>query len=355
MVHKALLIGINYLNSDKYRLSSPINDVNIIRDFLINYCNYNKEDIIVLSDSPKEKENASFFNIIKHIKTLSTQMNESDFLFMYFSGHGGSVYDGSGDESDRKDEMFLPQDWQVSYISDDLLNSLLKKFKCKIATVFDCCNSGTMCDLKYSYNIKDNTLIDYLNNTDDDIPEIICISSSGENAASFEKFITKNMINDETNKFYGEFTIFFVHILKSYLEENLSFDNFKYSDFINRMNHFVTPIDVDKEWSVSQLLLHKSIYNTNLKPLVGLSFKELKNDIFFSSRGEEDTKRFFEEGTINRLKKKNSSSLSHKVLRQHRKIEFLEKKNIKLVEKNNTLLSVLNSSALSNNFGMIIR
>ena len=40
MVNKALLIGINYLNNNKYRLSSPINDVNIVKEFLINYCNY---------------------------------------------------------------------------------------------------------------------------------------------------------------------------------------------------------------------------------------------------------------------------------------------------------------------------
>ena len=37
MVNKALLIGINYLTSNKYRLLSPINDVNIMKDFLINY------------------------------------------------------------------------------------------------------------------------------------------------------------------------------------------------------------------------------------------------------------------------------------------------------------------------------
>ena len=34
MVKKALLIGINYLNNSKYRLSSPVNDIKIMKDFL---------------------------------------------------------------------------------------------------------------------------------------------------------------------------------------------------------------------------------------------------------------------------------------------------------------------------------
>jgi len=353
MVNKALLIGINYLTSSKYRLSSPINDVNIIKDFLINYLNYNEEDIIILSDSPKEKESASFFNIVKHLKLLATEMTSQDFLFMYFSGHGGSVVDINGDETDRKDEMFLPQDWQVSYISDDLFKSLLLDYKCKLFIMFDCCNSGTICDLKFSYNIKDNTLMNYLKKVDDDVPDIVCVSSSGENKNSFEKYINKNLINTDVNKFYGEFTIFFVHILKYYLEENLSFENFIYNDLIKLMNYYVNPLP-DGDFSVSEKLLHQSIYSTNLKPFVSLSYQELKDEKFFSSNSSESLSRFKEEGAINGLKKKNQSSLSHKVLRQHRKIDFLEKINKKLVEKNNKLLTIINQRAMINNFGMVI-
>jgi hypothetical protein len=354
MVNKALLIGINYLTSNKYRLSSPINDVNIIKDFLISYLNYQEEDIIILSDSPKIKENASFFNIVKHIKLLSEELSSQDFLFMFFSGHGGSIVDSNGDEADKKDEMFLPQDWQVSYISDDLFHSLIKDYKCKLFIMFDCCNSGTMCDLKFSYNVKDYTSIDYLKKNNDDMVEIICISACGENANTFEKYISKNLINTDTNKFYGEFTIFFLHILKSYLEENLSFDNFKYSDLLKLMHHFVHPIASDNNLSVSQQLLHQNNYSQNLKPYLGLSYKELMDDKFFNSRGGEDALRFQEEGAINRLKRKNESSLSYKILRQHRKIDFLEKKNKKLLERNNKYLGIINQSKMINNFGMII-
>jgi len=352
MVNKALLIGINYLNNNKYRLSSPINDVNIVKEFLINYCNYQEEDITILSDSPKEKENASFFNIVKHIKLLGENLNSQDFAFMYFSGHGGRIVDSSGDEEDKKDEVFLPQDWQVSYISDDLINSLLMKFTCKIFITFDCCNSGTMCDLKFSYNIKDNTFIEYLNKDNKDIPEIICLSSSSEKANSFEKYVNKNLINTDTNKFYGEFTIFFLHVLKSYLEENLSFENFSHNKLINLMRYFLKPLADDS--TVSQQLIHQTIYSKNLRPFLGLSFKELRDEELFSSRSSENTTRFQEEILINHLKKKNASSLSYKVSRQHKKLAFLEKKNKQLEARTNKLLAIINQNSMINNFGMII-
>jgi len=353
MVNKALLIGINYLTSNKYRLRSPINDVNIVKDFLINYLNYQEEDIIILSDSPKIKENASFFNIVKHIKLFSQELSSQDLLFMYFSGHGSTIVDSNGDEVDKKDEIFLPQDWQVSYISDDLFQSLIKDYKSKLLIMFDCCNSGTMCDLKFSYNIKDYTSIDYLKKKDDMI-DIICISSCGENENTFEKYFSKNFINTDTNKFYGEFTIFFLHILKSYLEENLSFDNFKYKDLLKLMHYFVNPLPKDKTISVSEQLIHQNSYSINLKPYLGLSHTELLNEPFFSSKSSIDNLRFQEEGTINKLKQKNSSSLSYKVLRQHRKIDFLEKKNKKLAERIDKYMSIINEYKMASNFGMVI-
>jgi len=61
MVKKALLIGINYLNNSKYRLSSPINDIKIMKDFLVNYCNFQETDITLLSDSPNIPGSRKFF------------------------------------------------------------------------------------------------------------------------------------------------------------------------------------------------------------------------------------------------------------------------------------------------------
>ena len=64
--------------------------------------------------------------------------------------------------------------------------------------------------------------------------------------------------------------------------------------------------------------------------------------------------RFQDEGIINSLKRKNESSLHHKVLRQHRKIDFLEKKNKILLERTEKYISIINQHKMVNNFGMII-
>ena len=355
MVHKAILIGVNYLNNNKYRLSSPINDIKIMKDFLINYCNFQEDNIILLSDSPTENESASFFNIVKHIKLMAKELTSEDYFFMYFSGHGSRIYDANGDEADKTDEMFLPQDWQVSYISDDLLNSLLKTFKSRIFMMFDCCNSGTICDLKYSYDVKNMTMVDYIKKNNDDMPDIICCSSCGENANSFEKFYNKNMINVDENKFYGEFTIFFVHALKGYLEDKLNFDEFTYFDLIKLINFYTCEFADNGSGNVSNQLLHKQIYSTNLKPFINFSFIDIKNLKFLKSRDDEEKERYKKEGAINKLKKKTVSSLAYKILRFNRKIEFLEKKLDVLTVRNNKLLTVINKNSLSNSFGLLIR
>jgi hypothetical protein len=354
MVHKAILIGVNYLNNNKYRLSSPINDIKIMKDFLINYCNYQEDNIIMLSDSPTENEAASFFNIVKHIKLMAKELTSEDYVFMYFSGHGGRIYDVNGDEVDRTDEMFLPQDWQVSYISDDLLNSLLKTFKSRVFMMFDCCNSGTICDLKYSYNVKNMTMVDYIEKNNDEMPDIICCSSSGENANSFEKFYNKNMINSDENKFYGEFTIFFVHALKGYLEDKLSFDDFTYYDLIKLMKFYTSEFKNTGGESVSNELLHKQIYTNNLKPFVNFSFIDIKNLKFLKSRDDEEKERYNKEGLVNKLKKRTVQSLSYKILRFQRKIDFLEKKLDVLTVRNNKLLTTISNSRMQNTFGLLI-
>jgi hypothetical protein len=141
-------------------------------------------------------------------------------------------------------------------------------------------------------------------------------------------------------------------MLKAYLEENLTFDNFTYNDMINLMNYYVYPLDESKDLTISQKIMHRAIYNKNLKPLVGLSFKDSKDTKFFKSRSEEDTERFEREGAINTLKRKTNSSLSYKLLRQNRKIEFLERKNKTLVDRNNKLLSIVTS--MNKNFNVIV-
>ena len=354
MSKKAILVGVNYLKSNKYRLSSPINDINIMRDFLVNYCNYQTEDIIMLSDSPKVEKSASFFNITKELKECN-ELDEDDFLFIFMSGHGSTIMDINGDESDDKDELFLPQDWEINKITDDLMKTILKDLKCRTFIMFDCCNSGTMCDLKYTYDIKNLELRNNLK-TEDMKNDIICLSSSGENKNTFEKFVEKNLINNDKNKFYGELTIFFLQLMKNYLETNLTFVELTYESLLTYLNEYLFEMnqkDIDKK-TVNYRLKHNILKNLNLKPFMSASNKTVIKNKFLYNLTDDKNEEREELNIVNVLKRKTVSSLSYKYLRLKRKTDYLEKINKNLVERNNKLLSVI-SGKLNYNFGMLNR
>ena len=72
--------------------------------------------------------------------------NTSEYLTVYYTGHGSSVSDRSGDEADGKDEVMIFDD---TYIVDDKLAETLKHAngKTKVILINDCCHSGTMYDI----------------------------------------------------------------------------------------------------------------------------------------------------------------------------------------------------------------
>ena len=91
-----------------------------------------------------------------HVKQLiaeiAEQLEEGDFFFFTFSGHGGQVADFSGDEAenvtpdgkkDKKDETLCLFDGQLI---DDELYQLWEKFKKGVRILFLCdsCHSGTI-------------------------------------------------------------------------------------------------------------------------------------------------------------------------------------------------------------------
>lgn len=165
MVKKALLIGINYTGTDN-SLNGCINDVNNIRNFLIENCGYLKENVILITDNESIKPTKD--NMEKHIRWLVDKNIAGDTLFFYYSGHGSKLRDNSGDENDGFDEVLVPLDYEKSgIISDDWLSQNLINKVNKDATLWcftDCCHSGTMVDLKYNYKslceLKNKSCVD---------------------------------------------------------------------------------------------------------------------------------------------------------------------------------------------------
>lgn len=200
---RALLIGIEYnRNSDIY-IPGCYNDVLMVRDVLKNKFNYTDSEIIILTDS--SVENNYTIPTAKNIyNTFSNIVNESDkfsqFVFHY-SGHGKYIKDTTSDEIDFNDEVIVPMDYRTNgVISDDQINALVQKIKCPTMMLFDCCHSGTICDLPYSWNKKQNNYeITENNKTSNYQSNILKLSSSLDNELSVS-------IGDLAGQYYGVFT-----------------------------------------------------------------------------------------------------------------------------------------------------
>ena len=71
-------------------------------------------------------------------------------LVIYFSGHGSSIRDKSGDEVDGRDEALVFKD---SCILDDDLKHLIKTQIKNLILLIDCCHSGLIFDLSDEPNV----------------------------------------------------------------------------------------------------------------------------------------------------------------------------------------------------------
>lgn len=153
----AFLVGINYTGTVN-ELYGCINDTKNVQDLLKN--NYNFTSVTLLNDETPEKPTKQ--NILKGLQTLLSNTESGDTAFFMFSGHGTCTTDLNNDENDGKDEVIIPIDAYSfdTCILDDELNKLIRntlKPGAKLVALFDCCFSGTVLDLPYTYGNPDNT------------------------------------------------------------------------------------------------------------------------------------------------------------------------------------------------------
>jgi hypothetical protein len=152
MVKRALLIGINYKGTDA-ELRGCINDIENIRSILVNNCDYQDANIRILTEESSIIPTRS--NIETQIRWLVSNCMPGDTLIFYYSGHGANVNDRNGDETDKKDEVLIPLDYEKNgFITDDwLYQNMASRIPngVKLFGFTDCCHSGTMIDLKYNY------------------------------------------------------------------------------------------------------------------------------------------------------------------------------------------------------------
>ena len=157
----ALLFGCNYSTDKDAKLRGCINDVNNVSSYLRNKLNY---DVRVYTDDVPGRDTTAA-GIIRHIHSLAKDTwdlrKHITNVWIHFSGHGCQIRDSSGDEEDGLDECIVPTDYKRSgVIKDDVIKNVLKSFhpNTNIMMFFDCCHSGTICDLPYRYSEKKDSL-----------------------------------------------------------------------------------------------------------------------------------------------------------------------------------------------------
>ncbi|MBA42725.1 MAG: hypothetical protein CMF62_01805 [Magnetococcales bacterium] len=159
---RALLIGINYKDTD-LQLNGCINDSRNLRKFLINNNFYNENEIIMMNDNKKNNLYPTRKNILaqfdKLVKFTKQNPDNKTKLFVSYSGHGYYLPDKNKDEADGQDEVLCPIDCNTKgYIKDDVIKRrLINKLNKNVEIVFmiDSCHSGTMCDLKFNYEVDE--------------------------------------------------------------------------------------------------------------------------------------------------------------------------------------------------------
>lgn len=200
----ALLIGLNYTGTP-YQLNGCINDVNNMRSILLSN-GYLSENITSLVDTEQGRV-PNKQTILQELKTIITKSNTE--LFIYYSGHGSQVRDQNGDEQGGMDSVLVPSDFQINgFIIDDDLGKLIQQIKCKCILLFDSCNSGTVCDLPFSFSYLKNNMFSLKKNKAVNIsnPNIYMMSGCRDNQYSEDANVNGTYGGAFTNAFLKLFS-----------------------------------------------------------------------------------------------------------------------------------------------------
>ena len=221
----ALLIGINYFGTTS-ELNGCINDVNTMNNYLRQKLSF-RNIIKLTDDSINQKLQPTKNNILNKLNEIVNNIKQNNIneFFIFYSGHGSYTTDLNGDERDGRDEVLIPVDYMNgNIITDDDINDILKKIpeKCKVFGLFDCCNSGTIMDLKYLFKANKKNIIENKLNTLSNKKNIIMISGCKDDQTSAD-FFDKNR-----GQYGGALTTAFIYGCNKLKNKNIRFSHLLY-------------------------------------------------------------------------------------------------------------------------------
>lgn len=149
---KALLIGINYADIPGDTLRGCIDDVENIADVLLNQYGYNEEDIVMLRDDIDDPAvQPTHVNMIQALQNIVAISSSCTQIWIHYSGHGSLINNGTTG-------VIVPVDYlQNGFITDTEMMNILKNIACEAMIMMDSCNSGSVCDLQWSYEYMYST------------------------------------------------------------------------------------------------------------------------------------------------------------------------------------------------------
>ncbi|HYC93132.1 MAG TPA: caspase family protein [Thermoanaerobaculia bacterium] len=157
---RALLIGINDYSAtatvtrarhaapppgrDWPNLFGAVNDVNILKEMLVESYGFAPGDVVTLTDH-QATHDAILAKIEEH---LIAPAAKGDVLFFYYAGHGSQLRNSLSDEHDQLDESIVPADSRLG--APDILDKELRRLfnrmldrGARLTVMMDSCYSGS--------------------------------------------------------------------------------------------------------------------------------------------------------------------------------------------------------------------
>lgn len=151
-----IFFGLNYKHIPGSQLSGCVKDTLLLKSLLTSLLGPGSTH---LYHDETDRVGTSYDGIIQSIFDLSIRAIKEhlDLVVIHYSGHGSSITDTSGDESDGRDEVICPSDYPTrGMLKDDIIAYLLAGFPSytRVVTIFDSCHSGTVTDLPFKWSGK---------------------------------------------------------------------------------------------------------------------------------------------------------------------------------------------------------
>jgi hypothetical protein len=205
-----------------------------IEDLLIDN-DFDRNDIKKVSNPTKVEFLTKFENELKSLK-------ENDFMVFYFYGHGGQLYDVSGDEifdnpNDNEDETLIMYDDVV--LDDEIYNILLsQKVKARVLFIIESCNSGS--SIKLSKDFEDGIITTHdivLEFNQKPVLDIIYVGATRDGTSVPSNLFNKVFIETFEEETYDSYKDFFIELAKQMLKKEIAISvgfTMASQDFINQ-------------------------------------------------------------------------------------------------------------------------